>query len=208
MIDRAKQSLQTSNILQREALQQMHVSNGKLSIFVVVIFALYIFILFMKYIELKENLKGQEQKVEHIKNRILEAGIRTNNISSILQNLGSSNARKLALESILLAQRLSDEMSEEADKARSLRDDIYRLREKFAILEPDWEIKLGMAEENISSTKTNVRLANISLSFVEEKTLKDHAVFEEWNNTIGNQLQGIRDKIAKARHAAEGVSFA
>ncbi|GBP04673.1 hypothetical protein EVAR_72897_1 [Eumeta japonica] len=69
--------------------------------------------------------------------------------------------------------------------------------------EPDWEIKLGLAEENISLTKTNVRLANISLTYVEEQAIKEQSEFDTWNKTMANQIQELRDKIAKAKHAAE-----
>lgn len=35
---------------------------------------------------------------------------------------------------------------------------------------------------------------------------KNSVKFQRWNTTISSQLQELRDKIAKAKHAAEGVS--
>lgn len=155
---------------------------------------------------LKQKLKIHEDKVENIKTTIYDAGTRTNNVSAHLHAATNNSARRLALESIDMAKNISDEMRHELQKARRMHEEILKLREKFAILEPDWEIKLGRAEENISLTKTNIRLANISLSYVEEQAQKEKAKFDEWNNTMSSQVQELRDKIAKARHAAEGVS--
>lgn len=146
--------------------------------------------------------------MDRIKSKLQEAGTATNNISVQMQALAAnSSAQKLALESIEMAQRASEEMRAETRKALEMHDDILKLRQTFAMLEPDWEIKLGMAEENISLTKTNIRLANITLNYVEEQTMKSQRKFDEWNNTMSKQLQELRDKIAKAKHAAEGVSL-
>ncbi|KRF77830.1 laminin subunit alpha lam-3 isoform X2 [Drosophila virilis] len=182
MIERAKHSLQRSKQLQREALQQMQKSTV-----------------------LKGKLQHQEQQVEGIKRTIFETGQRSNNISSQLQLLTSSSARRHAQESMDLAQKTSEEMHAELRKAREMQKSIQLMRKSFAMLEPDWEIKLGMAEENISLTKTNLRFANVSLSYVEQQAAKEQQVFEIWNNSMAQQLQQLRDQIAKARHAAEAI---
>lgn len=36
---------------------------------------------------------------------------------------------------------------------------------------------------------------------------KNNVKFQRWNTTMSSQLQELRDKIAKAKHAAEGVSL-
>lgn len=36
-------------------------------------------------------------------------------------------------------------------------------------------------------------------------SLKQNEKFQQWNNSMGTRLQELRDKIAKAKHAAEGV---
>ncbi|XP_055907050.1 laminin subunit alpha-2 isoform X2 [Eupeodes corollae] len=182
VIERAKISLGKSKLLQKDALREMEKANV-----------------------LKMKIKIHEDEVEGIKSRIIDAGIRTNNISSMLSTLNTGASKKMALESIEMATRVSEQMNAENRKALDVNDDILRLREKFNMLEPDFAIKLGMAEENISLTKTNIRLANISLNFVEEQTMRAHQKFEVWNDTMSKQMQELRDKIAKARHAAEGI---
>ncbi|XP_067621354.1 laminin subunit alpha-1 isoform X1 [Eurosta solidaginis] len=184
VIERAQVSLNKSKQLQKEALAEMEYTEA-----------------------LKQKLKIHEDKVDGIKTTIYDAGTRTNNVSAHLHAAGNNSARKLAVESIEMSKNISEEMRHELHKARRLHEEILKLRAKFAILEPDWEIKLGRAEENISLTKTNIRLANISLSYVEEQSQKEKAKFDEWNNTMASQVQEIRDKIAKARHAAEGIKI-
>lgn len=36
---------------------------------------------------------------------------------------------------------------------------------------------------------------------------KNSERFQRWNSTVSTQMQELRDKIAKAKHAAEGVSI-
>ncbi|XP_060666589.1 laminin subunit alpha lam-3 isoform X2 [Drosophila nasuta] len=182
MIERAKHSLHSSKQLQREALQQMQQSTM-----------------------LKDKLQQQEQQVEGVKRIIYETGQRSNNITSHLQLLTNNSARRLAEESMELAQRTSDQMNAELHSAREMQRSLQHMRKSFAMLEPDWEIKLGMAEENISLTKTNLRLANVTLSYIEQQAEKENQVFDTWNNSMSQQLQQLRDKIAKARHAAEAI---
>ncbi|XP_030377128.1 laminin subunit alpha-1 [Scaptodrosophila lebanonensis] len=182
MIERAKHSLHRSKQLQNEALQQMQQSTV-----------------------LKGQLRHQEQKVERIKSTIFDSGLRTNNISSHLHGLATTSARRNAIDSLEMSNKVSEEMRAELRKAREMQKSIQKLRKSFAILEPDWEIKLGMAEENISLTKTNLRIANVSLTYIEEQARKEQEVFEVWNNTMAKQLQELRDTIAKAKHAAQGI---
>lgn len=156
---------------------------------------------------LDNRLKFHENKVEFIKSHIIEASIRTNNISSLIPPMKHTQSRKYAIESLDSASKTSEEMRAVTRNTQEIHGDIKKLRDKFAILEPDWEIKLGMAEENISLTKTNVRLANISLTYVEEQAVKEQREFDVWNKTMAQQLQELRDKITKAKHAAEGIKI-
>ncbi|XP_033151119.1 laminin subunit alpha-1 isoform X1 [Drosophila mauritiana] len=182
MIERAKHSLHRSKQLQQEALKQMHKSNV-----------------------LKDKLHRQEQQVEGIKSSIYDSGLRTNNISGQLQGLSDGSARRQAKDSLEMADRTGEQMRAELRKAKDMQESIQNMRSSFSNLEPDWEIKLGMAQENISLTQTNLRLANVSLSYLEQQAEKEQQVFEVWNNSMAQQLQQLRDQIAKARHAAEAI---
>lgn len=43
------------------------------------------------------------------------------------------------------------------------------------------------------------------MSNIEMMSAKNAIKFDRWNASMGGRLQELRDKIAKARHAAEGV---
>lgn len=156
---------------------------------------------------MKSRLKVHENKVENIKSRIIKAGERNNNVTSHMQSLKHTSARKHAVESLDMASKVAQDMKAVSRHTVGLHEDIKKLREKFNILEPDWEIKLGLAEENISLTKTNVRLANISLTYVEEQQVKEQLEFDKWNGSMAREIQNLKDQIAKAKHAAEGIKI-
>lgn len=59
----------------------------------------------------------------------------------------------------------------------------------------------------VSQSLSNIRAANNTLNNIEMMSLKYNEKFQQWNNSMGTRLQELRDKIAKAKHAAEGVSF-
>lgn len=48
---------------------------------------------------------------------------------------------------------------------------------------------------------------NSTLNNIESISAKTEIKFQKWNQTLSHQLQELRDKIAKARHAAEGVKI-
>lgn len=59
----------------------------------------------------------------------------------------------------------------------------------------------------VSTSLSNIRTANNTLSNIESISMKNSEKFQKWNDTIGLRLQELRDKIAQARHATEGVIF-
>ena len=57
----------------------------------------------------------------------------------------------------------------------------------------------------VSQSLSNINESNDMLTNIENISSKNKEKFEQWNKTIGVNLQELRDKIAKAKHAAEGV---
>lgn len=103
------------------------------------------------------------------------------------------------------ADEISKKMRGESKKALALQKDIGTLREKFETLEPDWESKLSMAAENVSEIQSNLLKAKNSLTKVESEAGRVNLNFKMANASLASNLQNLRDKIAKAKHAAEGV---
>lgn len=170
-----------------------------------------------------------EKKVDSIKNTIWQTGLRNNNISSTLNALSKNDGTvKLVTDIGLTAEKISDQMREVRRGAVDINTDVYKLKMKLSSLEPQWDTKLGFAEENgnltqfsqgkcqsdvnamfitVSQSLSNIRSANNSITNLEQLSAKNDANFQKWNQTLSAQLQELRDKIAKARHVAEGVSF-
>lgn len=59
----------------------------------------------------------------------------------------------------------------------------------------------------VSQSMGNIHSANNSLTNLEMQSAKSDVNFQKWNQSLTAQLQELRDKIAKARHVAEGVSL-
>lgn len=68
-------------------------------------------------------------------------------------------------------------------------------------------ISLIICVRVVSQSLSNIRAANNTLNNIENMSLKYNEKFQQWNNSMGTRLQELRDKIAKAKHAAEGVSL-
>jgi hypothetical protein len=59
---------------------------------------------------------------------------------------------------------------------------------------------------SVSNTRGNIRTANMTLNNIEMHAAKHNEKIKAWNDTMSAQLKSLRDKIAQAKHAAEGVS--
>lgn len=53
----------------------------------------------------------------------------------------------------------------------------------------------------------NIKDVKSTLSNIETISARHEEKFRKWNQSLSVLMQDLRDKIAKARHIAEGVSF-
>lgn len=110
-------------------------------------------------------------------------------------------------DSTNIVTKISEDMQQVKEEATNMNKDIFDLKVKLANLEPDWDSKFGLAEENISQSMSTIKMANDTLQSVESVMKQQHEKFKAWNSTFSANLQALKDKIAKAKHAADGVSF-
>lgn len=110
-------------------------------------------------------------------------------------------------DSATVANTISEEMKNVRKEAIDINSEVYKLKLKLASLEPEWDSKFGLAEENVSQSLSNIRAANTTLISVESIMVNQNEKFKVWNNTLSSKMQQLRDKIARAKHAAEGVSI-
>lgn len=59
----------------------------------------------------------------------------------------------------------------------------------------------------MSQSLRNIKDVKNTLNNIETVSKKNDEKFQTWNRTMSASMQELRDKIAKARHIAEGVSF-
>lgn len=86
--------------------------------------------------------------VDTIKNTIWQTGLENNNISSTLNTLNNNATMKIVIEHLNTSAKISDQMREVRRGAVDISSDVYKLKQKLTSLEPQWDTKLGMAEEN------------------------------------------------------------
>lgn len=99
-------------------------------------------------LDLKFGIKTYKKKVDSIKNAIWQAGLRNNNISVTLNAFSNDDTKEFLNQSIDMATKVSDQMREVRRGASDISSDVYKLKLKLASLEPQWAVKLGLAEEN------------------------------------------------------------
>lgn len=58
---------------------------------------------------------------------------------------------------------------------------------------------------SVTKTVSNIRTANSILESLESISEKNNDKMKMWNETISSQLKALKDKIAQAKHIAEGV---
>lgn len=115
---------------------------------------------FKNFADLEDDLKGHQKVVDTIKNTIWQTGLTNNNISSTLNNLNNNATMKIVVEHLNTSVKISDQMREVRRGAVDISSDVYKLKLKLASLEPQWDTKLGMAEENGKFVSARIRFVS------------------------------------------------
>lgn len=99
--------------------------------------------------DLEFLLNTQRRKVDSIKTKIWQTGLRNNNLSLTLNSFSKNDTQEFLTRTIDAANRVTEQMREVRRSAISITgSDIYKLKLKMASLEPQWAVKFGLAEEN------------------------------------------------------------
>lgn len=94
-------------------------------------------------------LNTQRRKVDSIKTKIWQTGLRNNNLSLTLNSFSKNDTQEFLTRTIDAANRVTEQMREVRRSAISITgSDIYKLKLKMSSLEPQWAVKFGLAEEN------------------------------------------------------------
>ncbi|EAT47381.1 AAEL001477-PA [Aedes aegypti] len=155
--------------------------------------------------ELNEVMVSKEKQVESLQYKMRLAGVENNKIVEEEGLITRGDAMKKLQGTLDQANIVSDQMKFVREEAGMLNSDVYKLKLKLAKLEPEWDTKFGMAEENVSQSLSNILKAKKELSRVEKLDKIQSEKFRTWNASFSAQLQELKDKIARAKHAAEGI---
>ena len=128
-------------------------------------------------------------------------------MSAQITKLSTSGTRKSVEESSILADEILENMNVLERETKGIDSDVDELNKKLEELDPEWDSKYGMAEENVSKSQINIREANNTWNVHEPVFRQQNEKFQRWNESFSLKLQELRDKIAQAKHAAEAVSW-
>lgn len=148
----------------------------------------------------------KEKSVQSLKDQIWQTAIKNNNLMDELGKVERGETMKTVQSDLDRSSIVSEQMKFVRQDAINLNSDVYKLKLKLKSLEPEWDTKFGMAEENVSQTFGNIRKAKDKLNGIEALGKIQDERFQAWNQSFSGKLQQLRDQIALAKHAAEGVS--
>lgn len=151
-------------------------------------------------------MNQQQTLVRNMSTTIHNSGKLNNDMSSLITKLSNNEARNSIQESANLIDNVLDDIKTVDQEVNEVSENISTLKEKLAQLDPEWDSKLGLAQEQNEKTLIDIRNAKLAWSSNEDRIKKQDERFGAWNDSISLKLQELRDKITKAKHAAENVS--
>ncbi|KAL7044656.1 hypothetical protein ACKWTF_002015 [Chironomus riparius] len=155
--------------------------------------------------ELKKFLNQQQELVKKMSSTIHNSGKLNNEMSSLITKLSNNEARNSIQDSANLIDDVLEDIKNTDTDVNEIGDNVSILKEKLALLDPEWDSKFGLAEEQVTKTLIDIREANRTWTTHEDRIKKQQERFGAWNDSISTRLQELRDKITKAKHAAENI---
>uniref|UniRef100_A0A182NLL6 Laminin subunit alpha-1 n=1 Tax=Anopheles dirus TaxID=7168 RepID=A0A182NLL6_9DIPT len=158
-----------------------------------------------KAVALNETMIQKEKSVQSLKDQIWQTAIKNNNLMDELGKVERGETMKTVQSDLDRSSIVSEQMKFVRQDAINLNSDVYKLKLKLKSLDPEWDTKFGLAEENVSKTFGNIRDMKNKLIFIEGMAKNNDDQFKAWNQSFSGGLQKLRDQIALAKHAAEGI---
>lgn len=143
--------------------------------------------------------------VKNTKHTIFKTGIDNNRVMDKLTNLSNADSMNTIRNMKETSEKISTQMQDVHRVAEDMNSGVYLLKAKLQTLQPDWETDLGFAQENVSVTTSSIKTANNLLLGMEKMAETNNKIVQQWNDTLAAQLKALKDKIARAKHAAEGI---
>lgn len=152
-------------------------------------------------------LNQQQTVVASMSDQIRNSGKLNNEISVMIGKLNNSDTMKIVQSSAKSADEVLEGVKKINEETKEIRSEVESLKNRLAALDPEWDSKFGLAEENVAKSLINIREANNTWNTHEPVLNRQNEKFAKWNDTFSSKLQELRDKISLAKHLARGVSF-
>lgn len=136
---------------------------------------------------------------------IRKSGKINNEISQQITRLTNNDGTKAIQEAASEADKVLESIHGVAHEVDEINENVDGLKERLKELDPAWDSKFGLAEENIAKSLINIREGNNLWNINENNIQQQNEKFAMWNDSISSKLQELRDKITKAKHVAESV---
>lgn len=136
---------------------------------------------------------------------IRKSGKINNEISQQITRLTNNDGRTLIQEAATEVDNVLESIRGVAQEVDDINENVDTLKGRFNELDPEWDSKFGLAEENIAKSLINIREGNNLWNINEQNIQQQNEKFAAWNGSISLKLQELRDKITKAKHVAESV---
>ncbi|XP_059617833.1 laminin subunit alpha lam-3 [Phlebotomus argentipes] len=154
---------------------------------------------------LKESLEAFQDVVKNTKHTVFKTGVDNNRVMDDLSTLSNVESMNTIRGMKDTAEKISTQMQDVHRIAENMNSGVYLLKAKLQTLQPDWEADLGFAQENVSVSTSSIKAATSMLLGMEKMAEKNNEIVQNWNDTLSAQLKALKDKIARAKHAAEGI---
>lgn len=156
--------------------------------------------------DLRDTLEYHQRTVSDVNSTIWHCAVKDAKITAALNGHNPErDSIKQIRHAVEISSKISDEMREVHRNAMDIGSDVYKLKNKLKTLDPEWDVKFGGAEENLTTVQSNLRVANQTLENIEFKFREQNKKISEWQKNFLQKTQELRDKIALAKHAAEGI---
>jgi laminin alpha 1/2 len=138
--------------------------------------------------------------------KIHDSGKINNEMSVQITKLNNSDTKNQVQESSNLVDEVLENVRKIDAETTEINDNVGNLKKRLNELDPEWDTKFGLAEENVAKSLINIREASNTWNINEKNINHQNEKFQKWNDSFALKLQELRDKITKAKHAAENVS--
>ncbi|XP_043271259.1 laminin subunit alpha-1 [Venturia canescens] len=155
-----------------------------------------------------EQLEDQQQAVLDLKDSLNSTGIKDNQINVKLRELQSNS--KILQENLAKTKNDADKVVESINESRKLIDDYKEgiagiLKPQLQELKREGDSKISLGSEKLTEAQSNIKRADAKLISLATASAMRQVEFDRWNETLAAKLQKLKDKIAEARNAAEGM---